>query len=944
MPYYHTVESLVVCCHTHSGLNVCGYSVHQFAENQFKDNPITSETTNLTTLEVMENTEHTALPIVLPLSDPYPDKTPTQMLTRQYLLNTYVFDTSIRQHFFPDRILRDIPTNAQYLSRFSYFRASVKLRFVIVSTPMLYGALAVSFVPYTKSTTAFSSLHQRSQASMHLLDINQQESMELVLPYVSPKLYWEKGGDDPSWRVDIAPLFLNALTNNTTLSFTVQVFGSFENIEASGFRPQAVFQSSNRVLDRSSRLGSLAGAATGTISAIANMGTSWMSSMVNNPSLPIATSSAVGGTLGAGAFEAAKILAKAMPSQNKPKPIEPCRLDVAPDLNSASGSLSLPMLGDIGPKDHSFLPGLNNISSVRDICMVPTLHSVQILDYLDPFVLPCHPFCENAYSNYFAPMFKYWRGSTRVLIKFMSAKDVSARVKITLFPTTDPAPPGGANPYVEGDLPTWVLTVKGSTEWCLEVPYLQTTPWLFTGEYGKYSLAIQLLDPLPQPFDRPVLMPIAVFMSAGSDFQFAGLQSCVPRAIDSDKAQLQCSVASSMMNPQTIGHTHDFPYQGGYTDIYSILTRYSSRDPSPELLFPFPILISSLSEQYKLDNFDYISNLFCFYTGDTNVRFLFASGASDGLLRSSVSNSNTDVSGRQWKAGNSMALTDQTVWPMLEYRYPYLNKMEFDSIRYPNGMFAQEIDHTASLSQMFISAADNFRLLYLLPVPDYFISSEEKASFQCYTSKTAILEAVPRQSICKTYAGSCGTASTHLITLDSAFDFKKSAYIELTVDVLVPAASGAAEGRVAIQVGSDPSIAVPTDPSNFTMNCLVGGWITFDSKNIQSRTFSGAIVPFELVGPLYLSLSKSPTSPLVYFSWTVRVSPWKDSTVLSSIQHVSDTMGMADCLVSPASGETVFSTDVVNAFPIDVSMAGPVSVVGTDDPGKPVWTSQYRPL
>ena len=55
--------------------------------------------------------------------------------------------------------------------------------------------------------------------------------------------------------------------------------------------------------------------------------------------------------------------------------------------------------------------------------------------------------------------------------------------------------------------------------------------------------------------------------------------------------------------------THGYPYQGSNLAVGKILNRFSSRDPEPQLLFPFPVRIGDWADAWKLDNFDYLSNL-----------------------------------------------------------------------------------------------------------------------------------------------------------------------------------------------------------------------------------------------------------------------------------------------------------------------------------------------
>jgi len=475
---------------------------------------------------------------------------------------------------------------------------------------------------------------------------------------------------------------------------------------------------------------------------------------------------------------------------------------------------------------------------------------------------------------------------------------VSGRVQVTLYPT-------GYSAVVaqdEGDLPSWIVTIKGPTEWSLEVPFLSRLPWQYTqfSDYVEPVVVVRLLDTLPQPFDKPVSIFCAAFQGTGPDFQFAGLQSFVPPPVptlqSTDEAHFQSSISASISMAERIGTTYEFPFQGGLMDVHDLLTRFSSRDPASFAGFPFPVKIASWGSAYALDNFDYVCNLYKFYTGETNVKILYSGAVQTGALIATVGSSLQGQSyGNFVKAGNSMVLTDQTVWPMLEFKYPFLNNVEFDSIWEPNGMFYQTILNAGDMQMYLISGSQNFHPFYLLPVPDFFLTSKpvpeepEEAVFQSYSS-------LQRMFLPRTYWGSSvqeeADGTPQVIPLDTinysqTFGFK--------VKFTVAYTNGPGSGYYArIGLGRD----LPTDfgfgfegPNmSSTLLGMTSGRLnnptdnTNTSLELEFEGVSQQQTGFEPLKLFIVLINASPDTEKLLFNYVVELRSIGSITCLSSFQ------------------------------------------------------------
>jgi len=916
---------------------------------QFSENSLTTQTTQLTTQLNPEEIFKEEIHYSRTRDDPFPDKTPAQLLTREYLVFDDSFLVDEFHVLYPHGLLLQKDTIAKYLSRFSLFRADLKIRIELISSPMQYGNFFVSMLPYQKGASDFLTVTQQSQASLHNLDIGLQQALDLKLPYLSPKLYWDLTNltDSPAWRIMIRCDTLNTLTTNAPTSVRLKMYASFENPEAAGYR-QAVLQSA-RVLDRRFSFPAAAAAGMNAVGTMVRSGlTSVQASAASNPAAAAAgvSAAAAGVKLATAAAEAVKATKKVdVPPANT-------KLDICCDLSAPSGASTSALLGDPIIRDYTHLPP-DCASTLQNIVSVPTLIYQDSLAYGTPKVLEVDPFELGTYSHYVSKMYKHYRGSQQLLFRFITAPSISTRVQITLYPTLAPSV---GEVDTEGDLPTMILSLRGTTTATLDVPYLSTKPWTSVFSPYKPMVKITMLDPMIQQFDKAPVLYMDIYQRAAPDFQFSGLQSFVPQ-----NAVMQSWVSDEFepYNSQTI---HSYPYQGHQSTVASILARFSSRDPDPDLLFPFPVKIADWSAAWKLDNFDYVSNLYAFYTGDTRVKMLFSKGAANGLLRICVGNSNTHTGPKDtsWKSSNSMVLTDQSVWPILEYEYPYQNEYEYDSIWYPNTMYPQNVDQTAELDTYFIAASDEFRLFYLLPIPTFALEEPEPE---------AIMQSQSRFVGSLSYAGVLsviGPSSGIGTAIVSSFDWSQMFYLEF--DAYVFRLAGNTDFTVACSLGTaneaTPSSWWATQPL-----CAFGLWSDSSNsgKHVLHLRASGVFANVGTTAPLRFSTSTLSTVVDYAVYYTVRVRPWSQASLLVSPQHTTDCAGVItsspslplsvnstvtlpdplpvtvtnspSVTVSNMISEPV-SVSVVNDF---VPVEGNLRVQGLSDPDTPVWTTSYRP-
>jgi hypothetical protein len=548
---------------------------------------------------------------------------------------------------------------------------------------------------------------------------------------------------------------------------------------------------------------------------------------------------------------------------------------------------------------------------------------------------------------------------------------VSARMRVMLFPA------GSQTNAVEaiGDIPSWIVSIKGSEEFCIEVPYLQKHPWSHTDlqDYVVPVVKVMLLDPISQPFDKTVSVFCVLFRSAG-DIQFCGLQSCVPSTLQ--------SVASSMSRAKTIQQRamSSFYYQGGIDDVYSILGRFSSRTAEPSDHYPFPLKIDDWNDLYSLDNFDYYCNLFKFYTGDTKIKILFSSAPANQVIEATIRNTEANVGGSDFKAGNGIAATHQSVWPTIDLVFPYMCINEFNSIWEPEPMYTQFVSSEATISKYLIAMTDLFRVFYLLPVPDFFLTEEpdeEPSIMQSFNRINSTRSFIQRFSV------TAGTASNNVLLIADPTINAKAMYGSFRISCntpllrtdsfyvtisgvpqsgLAPAAftTGVACASTVLSTATDAS-----QVSNFT-----AGWSSFGFDNLYCNVqtiganavntvqfvISGQLAPFSsfvgLTNPFNFNSTgfvEFPTSQSVTVATPVDVNI-TGSTITQNVA-VTNTPAVTITGTPTVIVDHVSDPVDVNILgqPIDVNVSSspmlPIyvqgRVQGVSSPDTPVFTSSY---
>jgi len=770
------------------------------------DVSVQSNKTKMTTLVKAEDTVTDKETLYRMKDSPYPDYTPTQVLGRKYLIQSNVLHSGDTFGFWPEKDLVSQTAISTYLKLFGLYRSDIEVDIVLTTNQMQYGLVALGYLPYYASAVGYTSDVALSQSNMLLLDVAEQSSAKIKLPYLNPALWVETNNPELSkmWRLFYKVLCLDALTIATTSSVQIDVFASFVNIQTAG--PQsAVFQSGELPLfDRNYRVA---------------QGSPWTRTSAVVQGLAGAAASSTLYGVGSSVYNKfAGLLPEpvqelAEEAMSIEKHTENVKLDMTAGLSLpvVQETVTSRLLGDGIP--HRFeVPDLDNIFAITQICQVPVINNTTAFTgtamYQD---IVCTPFPANSHALYVSKMFKHFKGGSKILLRFSCSPLISARFRVTLFPM------GVASDSLDtiGDLPTWVISVKGSMEWGVGIPYLQTTPWCdIQGDFIKPVVRIRLLDELPQPYDKQVAIYITSFLSAAEDIVLSGLESFRPGIA------FQSSLRDSMSAIRLMGGTQLHNYQGGIGDIRQILGRFSSREPVLTDEAPLPRLIVLEDTLYYYDNFDYICNMYGFWSGNTHVKVLFSKGSAGGVLEYAIKNSKTAFLpvGDDGKCGNSMVATHQAVWPLLEFEFPYQSVNAFQSLHFPTYTTEPVVDGTAEVSRYWIAAAPSLTLGYLFPVPEFAVFQSYNTQ-RTYTSRFSV--------------GAAATGVAYPITVPVNTD----SFSEFELHATIARTSGTTDDlhyfSCSLNADTDSIVdPVYTDPSDLvSLLCL---WKSDDDKAIFS--------------------------------------------------------------------------------------------------------------
>ena len=495
-----------------------------------------------------------------PIASAYNVQTPSQMLTRVYMVGQYTW-TNVWAGVglsFPGVLLGQ-PTIQAAILRSKYFRANVKVEIKLNTTQYHQGALLVAWVPCLKDTVALDT-RTLSGCNAIVLSAGTQDSCTLTLPYQAPA-DWMASTIAVNATTDsrIARLFIrpiNALTAtsaNIPLTVPVTVFASFTDIMIGGYCSQANFTLPEE--DAHSATGHNAEAEAKNKQGIDAKGA------VSFGSKLLRKAPVVGpayGMLADFINSVAGDLAKPL-SQAADQPIVSTYSSSAALTHGLTVADQLTMYPDGKIVQSKIMGGMQTSHmTVSEMAQKPMLYRVDTLDSVTTYIeFRAVPFDVGNLSSatgiscdwlyYCAYAFRRWRGSIKYKVHVCVPAFYSFRLRITLIDQNGIA----ITDY--GDLPARIVDVKGDTWVDFMVPYFRPYTWsnprLETPSSNNFpKVRIELITPIvgsSAPSTPKVYLN--TWRAGGEDTAFSGLLGARDGTITEQDAH--CSINNEFAKP-----------------------------------------------------------------------------------------------------------------------------------------------------------------------------------------------------------------------------------------------------------------------------------------------------------------------------------------------------------------------------------------------------------
>lgn len=444
---------------------------------------------------------------------------PLELLQRMYQISSFLWTpgmTTVRLNF--PGSFSAIPTLANVLSRFAWFRADLHIEVKMQSTPYHQGSLLVGWVP-TPGTACPSTTQMISGYDATVLSASTQDTCIYEIPYLHP-CDWLTTAIGNVLNAEMSCLFIQQLNTlvssapNIALSIPIFVFASFKNIKVTGYQSQMKtgpkFQKNSEASTKQKDgvdAKTLVSAGSQLLRQVPLLGSVYS---------PIA--------------DALNMFAGNLSKPVSTECISPIITPYYADVNQVSGvtnATTLSLYPNPVLKQAPTMFGMETSHiSMSGLAQRPLLHDTVIFNGTDvSWESAVHPDTKGAvvtgrdYLCSVAAAHRYWRGSIKYLVHFCMPAFYSCRVRFSIDYM------GGGSPNNYGDLMTRYVDIKGDTWQEITVPYLQRTTWSdrAINSFPPYLKIFQFTPIVGSSDPATPIMYVNIWRSAGEDIEFSGL-------------------------------------------------------------------------------------------------------------------------------------------------------------------------------------------------------------------------------------------------------------------------------------------------------------------------------------------------------------------------------------------------------------------------------------
>jgi len=535
----------------------------------------------------------------------WPQPTFDQVISRWYKIASTAWPYSAAQDstvYSVDvsKALFNIQTLFDKVKRFRYWRAGIKIRLQVNSTPFHYGSLFAAIVPSYDATAAVGNPVEASTWGLSglkcsgFLSANTGKPLELTCPYQTPHEYLDITQQD-----DIRPFYLIVVVMNplkvaggaTNPSLNLTVFAKFENLEIIAPSEITANSSTKKIVaaDKEQRnatkqgtLGKVAGAVSdvaGSLSSFPVIGS------IASAVAPI--SKAVGSIFGYFGWDKPtnisshvfNVQRQGRAMQNSSGQDSAESLGLKPDQKV---STEVAHYGVDDPPTRSFLKLLQTPMWVGSFTIANNQVVETVFKHL--WIRPYAPDItddvvghlesqRHDYMSFYSQFFKACRGGYRYFVCFDTSSYITARVRITFEPSNLTV----ASVTDGGDSFSRIVDIAGTTCTAIEIPYcypsarmpiVQTT----TGSGpANGQLLFSLVNPIQTNGSSTDVIFVNVFRCAADDFRFyqlTGFQTTLQYGLElnlkkkpptSRVSQIRPNSLMEMINAETVHCLGDGP-------------------------------------------------------------------------------------------------------------------------------------------------------------------------------------------------------------------------------------------------------------------------------------------------------------------------------------------------------------------------------------------------
>lgn len=450
------------------------------------------------------------------------------------------------QTFKPWALYFNTPQIKNKLQNFGKIKCRLHLKFLINASPFHYGSMRACYFPLNDERNAYvavGDLIPASQTPGVWIEPATMDSAEMVLPFLWPHNWLEVTDLAQFTNMGHVNMFEYAdlkSANGATSAATITVYAWAEEVTVMGPTTIGALQSDEYESN------------SGTISGPASAVASVASRLVDVPVIgPFAKATEMGATMVSGVarlfgYSNPPVIDDVMPVQNKSfhafansetrMPIDKLSLDPKNEVTVSSA------VAGIDEKDPLVFTELLG----RESFLLGTIWaSGDAVDSLlwSAIVNPQYAYLSGGYRTmppvtYFAPHFRFWRGSMIYKFKFIKTKFHRGRILISFDPNGDIS----ADPDTETTTFSRIVDLEHEDEVEFEVPYKATSPLLqnydvgqwpltfssdsapvyaYDSQYNNGTITMRVQTTLSGP-TTTADVTVLTYVKAGKDFQFAG--------------------------------------------------------------------------------------------------------------------------------------------------------------------------------------------------------------------------------------------------------------------------------------------------------------------------------------------------------------------------------------------------------------------------------------